>query len=347
LATWVLLPALLLPQTGYVAQRLVSAGSRAASVTMEELAGERAPRRWRERAASAGATIATAVVLAMPRGPARAATLPPPGGEAHAPVSSQASPTVRQRLRSQQQQPLAFLGVGRRYKNLKPPLPPREAGADEIDMDAIVPKGVARRYTSRSYIFSDGLTRRTDLADELEQLDEVKSDRAWERTASTLTTYSFAAGSIYLTVRGLQGVERWMKQQELKDIEEERELTGQYISVDAGDVDSVIDPRTGKNLTLVKRKEPSGKKTVGNATETGEEAVEQAPWILRVLGRGGAQAADDEDFFAPTTAASAPRKDPSSGGGAPGADGDGEGEGGGDGTDDDTDDLDELNDLLG
>ena len=37
---------------------------------------------------------------------------------------------------------------------------------------------------------------------------------------------------------------------EQRDIDEERDLTGTYISIDAGDVESAIDPRTGKNITI-------------------------------------------------------------------------------------------------
>ena len=37
---------------------------------------------------------------------------------------------------------------------------------------------------------------------------------------------------------------------EQRDIDEEQALTGTYISIDAGDVESAIDPRTGKNITI-------------------------------------------------------------------------------------------------
>ena len=181
----------------------------------------------------------------------------------------------------------------------------------------------------------------------------MKRSGSFERTASTLTTYAVVGGGIYLTVQGVFGIERWMKEQELRDIEEERELTGQYISVDAGDVDTSIDPRTGKNLTIVKRDAPS--KSPSNATAVSDGEAAPAPWILRVLGLGGSQQAssgpDDDDFWTPPTAASAPKKDPSSGGGggeggAPGGEG-GEGGDGGDGMEDDTSGLDSVSDLLG
>ena len=122
-----------------------------------------------------------------------------------------------------------------------------------IDMDAVVSKKAAKKYTERSYIFSDALTAKSDLLDELEQLDEDANDRQLQKTASTVVMWGGAAGVVYLSVQGLQGVERWMKRQEEEDIEAERELTGQYVSVDAGDVESVIDPKTGKNITIAKR----------------------------------------------------------------------------------------------
>ena len=346
-----------------------------------------------------------AAALAVPRGPARAAQLPP-GGGASAPMSSEAPPTVKKQ-RKQQQKQLAFLGF-RKKKTLREPLARGKLRANEIDMDAIVSKKTARRFTEREFIFSEGLTRRGDLEEELAELDEVKSDRAFERVASTVGLYGVAAGGIYFTVQGARGIERWMKQQELNDIEEERELcvatpeanlpdaeadastisaslrvppfalllllapltrrarvcvcvcvrqlsatyrTGEYISVDAGDVETSIDPLTGKNLTIVKREAP--KNAGGNATVVEDES--STPWILKVLGMGGTKAADDDDFWAPPTAASAPRKSPDSGSGggaAPAADGSGGAEdgsegGGGDGVEDDTTDIDSLGDLLG
>ena len=91
-------------------------------------------------------------------------------------------------------------------------------------MDAIVPAKVAKKFTERKFIFSDELSSKSDLATELEELDEVKNERAFEKTASMVSTYAIAAGGVYLTVKGITSIERWMKQQELDDIEQEREV---------------------------------------------------------------------------------------------------------------------------
>lgn len=349
-----LLPALLVPHAPIApapahTSRAVAIRACEAAPSSSTAADQLTPAHtWRRKARSAGQALVLAAALAVPRGPARAAQLPP-GGGASAPMSSEAPPTVKKQ-RKQQQKQLAFLGF-RKKKTLREPLARGKLRANEIDMDAIVSKKTARRFTEREFIFSEGLTRRGDLEEELAELDEVKSDRAFERVASTVGLYGVAAGGIYFTVQGARGIERWMKQQELNDIEEERELTGEYISVDAGDVETSIDPLTGKNLTIVKREAP--KNAGGNATVVEDES--STPWILKVLGMGGTKAADDDDFWAPPTAASAPRKSPDSGSGggaAPAADGSGGAEdgsegGGGDGVEDDTTDIDSLGDLLG
>ena len=106
------------------------------------------------------------------------------------------------------------------------------------------------------------------LEDELEQLDAARAERSGARAVGTLLTYGGALGGVYLTVTGLSNVERWMKQQELRDIEEEREITGQYISVDAGDVETAIDPLTGKNLTIVGAKKKKDNSTKAEGDET-------------------------------------------------------------------------------
>ena len=49
---------------------------------------------------------------------------------------------------------------------------------------------------------------------------------------------------------------------EQRDIDEERDLTGTYISIDAGDVESAIDPRTGKNITITGQRQRDATLTV-------------------------------------------------------------------------------------
>ena len=354
-----LLPALLLPHAPISpvqssATRVVAIRACEAGPSSSAAADQPKHAQWRRKAKSAGKALVLAAALAVPRGPARAAQLPPSGG-APAPVSRAAAP--RKRSTQRQEKEMAFLGL-RKKKTLRAPLPAHKLRPNEIDMDALVSKKAARRFTERGFIFSDALVERTELELELAELDEVKTEREWERTASSIGTYGVVAGGVYATVKGLTAIERWMKQQELADIEEERELTGQYISVDAGDVETAIDPLTGKNLTIVQK----GPKKDANATAaTGGEAAtaEDAPWILRVLGLAGAKGADDDDFWATPTAASSKPQDPD--GGAPAAGGDGGGgdgsggggtdggedNGGGDGLDDDTSGLDQVDDLLG
>ena len=175
---------------------------------------------WRRKAESAASALTlAAAAIAMPRN-ARALEAPPPTNIAREATSSQ------QQRRAAQEKPLAFLGFGRRHKKgtLKAPLAEGELPADTLDMDAIVPAKVAKKFTERKFIFSDELSSKSDLATELEELDEVKNERAFEKTASMVSTYAIAAGGVYLTVKGITSIERWMKQQELDDIEQEREV---------------------------------------------------------------------------------------------------------------------------
>ena len=176
---------------------------------------------WRRKAESAASALTlAAAAIAMPRN-ARALEAPPPTNIAREATSSQ-----QQQRRAAQEKPLAFLGFGRRHKKgtLKAPLAEGELPADTLDMDAIVPAKVAKKFTERKFIFSDELSSKSDLATELEELDEVKNERAFEKTASMVSTYAIAAGGVYLTVKGITSIERWMKQQELDDIEQEREV---------------------------------------------------------------------------------------------------------------------------
>ena len=89
---------------------------------------------------------------------------------------------------------------------------------------------------------------------ELQELEQKELEKRGKGTLTKVGVIIGAFGVVKVTRGGMRAVEGWMRQQELNDIAEERELTGTYISVDAGDVDTVIDPTTGKNITLAKPK---------------------------------------------------------------------------------------------
>ena len=368
---------------------------------------ERALTRWARRARKGSALLAAAALVASPRG-ARAVEL---RREEPASVSRDAGSGRAGR------RPIdaACLSFPRRKKSLEPPLPPPSEDEREnlIDLDALLSKKQAKRYTERSFIFDDALTSKPELQEELEEIEAFKSRNAGQRGLVFVATAGGAVGLVYTGTRVLLGIERWLKQQvgatasrprtctahrpvrtllhvhplmrtptrvaraharvqELNDIEEEREMTGQYISVDATDVTTSIDPTTGKNWTIGKGKKAAG---AANATAAGAASVPvekpAVPWILRVLGLGGAVSADDDDFWAASPSAASKKKDaddagptpPPAAGGGPEGSGDGGapptpapggGDAGGgaeaaddDGLEDDSSGVDTLDDLLG
>lgn len=311
-------------------------------VVMRAADGERGP--WSQRLRSAGTALATALVLVVPRGPARAAQLE----DLSAPDATTITRSIGDARRRAPPE-AAFLWFQRKKELVPPYLPINPPSPSEIDMDELVPKKWAHRFTDREFIFSDSLTAKSELEEEMDDLETYKDASRGTRALQGVVTLGGSAGLIYLSVKGLTGVEKWIKDQERKDIEEEMELTGTYISVDAGDVDSAIDPKTGKNLTI-------SRGTKVNSTSAGDGQPKEAPWLLRVLGLGDSIAADDDDFWesskpAPTFGPGKPMGD---GGADAGGSGDGEGDGGGDtdgdGDGDDDDDssgIDELDDLLG
>ena len=171
---------------------------------------------------------------------------------------------------------------------------------------------------------------------------------------------------------------------EQRDIDEEQALTGTYISIDAGDVESAIDPRTGKNITItgecqrdaaliagcswvhsVARPSPdevynhprtiTGAKKEKEKARAGTEVADERvgpSWLPNWLSSflNDAPRDDDQDFWDPPDATEAP-SEPKGGGGSPsagGSDGGVDGaDGDGGGGDDDTSGIDALNDLLG
>jgi hypothetical protein len=102
------------------------------------------------------------------------------------------------------------------------------------------------KYSSKDYIFSDSLTQVSRLEREFD--DILWHSLANRRLHRARTIANLGEGVLLVAgVRGgLMAYERWQKEQERKDIEEELELTGMYVSVDASSVVEFTDAKTGE-----------------------------------------------------------------------------------------------------
>ena len=224
--------------------------------------------------------------------------------------------------------------------------------------------------SSTDFIFSESLTAQ-QLEEELDDLGR-RTETKTVRRAQTTVTFVGAGALIYAGINFLKGFQAWCSssssatsrrrsrcappppacntappahppRRRRRPLAEPPppppQLTGQYISYDASDVEYVIDAATGKNMTVAGSK----------ADKSKEDDVEKPPpppppkWMPGFI--ANAKAADDADFFeaakrgsrssaraSTRTAAAAP---------APCLDGDD------DEADDDSGDLDDLDDLLG
>ena len=139
-----------------------------------------ASRGWAQRLRSASAAAAAALVLAVPRGPARAAQ-----ESLAAPVPTPVSAPLDVTRDGASEPEAAFLGIQRRKKLTPPYLKTNPPRPDELDMDAIAPKKLARRFTERDFIFSDGLTAKSELEEELEELEVFKESSKGSRALQT------------------------------------------------------------------------------------------------------------------------------------------------------------------
>jgi len=99
-----------------------------------------------------------------------------------------------------------------------------------------------------NFLFSPDTTKRTEIQIEIDQIedDEYKYS-TWKNTRNGITVVGSAI-SIWFGYKGLTVWEKWMKDQEQKEIEEEIKLTGTYIDPSAANIESSIDPVTGKRI---------------------------------------------------------------------------------------------------
>ena len=163
---------------------------------------------WRARLRTGSTAVAAAALLAVPRGPAQAAEI---GSDGAAGISRDVG-SFKCGSRRRRLEP-AFLGFARKKSGLDMPLDRSELRGNQIDLDAIVSPKMAKRFTERGFIFSDSLTYKGELAEELDELDAIKEDKKGAVLVSTLTTTGGAVGLVYLSVKGLQGIEDYFKRQ--------------------------------------------------------------------------------------------------------------------------------------
>jgi hypothetical protein len=94
-----------------------------------------------------------------------------------------------------------------------------------------------RLYSSKDFIFSDGLTRLNHIEREYDDIVWRALDRKGNLIRNG-TYLAAGAGMVAGSVYGATAFERWARERERKDIEEEIERTGRYVSVDASAVDA-------------------------------------------------------------------------------------------------------------
>lgn len=126
---------------------------------------------------------------------------------------------------------------------------------------------------NENFLFSPQTTTNSEVEMEIEEIeDDEYRYSAWKNTQIGLAVGGSALG-MWFAYNGLNAWERWMKEQEKKDIEEEIEMTGTYINPGAGNVEASIDPITGKKIQIknLGKQDPEKKKTLDNENSEKKE----------------------------------------------------------------------------
>jgi len=301
---------------------------------------------------TASTSVAAAVFLALvgPRGAARAAE------SLEAPTHSA---TTNSRLLDRAPPSLTFSGergqlsvrtlsprrgtIEQLEEDMAQLRPSPEAGKLPTDMSDLLGRDAHQQYTNNGFLFDEELTELTPLQEELDELAEYEGANDGIAKFKGVFAAAGTGAVMYAALRVLQAAEKTFITNQKKEMQEEMDLTGMFIAIDAGEVEGAIDPRTGKNITvggsekLPKAGEPAA--DVAPTAAGTEAAKSEAPWLLRVLGLDNAASADDDSFWddkvAPPTQPTAPSGDNKDDAQEP------------EDVDDDTDGIDELEDLLG
>jgi len=129
---------------------------------------------------------------------------------------------------------------------------PTPSDASEINLSNL--RITKEDIIDENFLFSKNTTQKTSIEVEI---DEIEDDefryKNWRNTQIGLAIGGSGVG-MWFAYKGLNAWEKWMKEQEQKDIEEEIEMTGTYINPGAGNVDASIDPVTGKKIVIKEEK---------------------------------------------------------------------------------------------
>merc|ERR1711998_125749 len=100
------------------------------------------------------------------------------------------------------------------------------------------------------FLFSPSTTSITEVEKEIEEIEDDEYRYSSWRNTQVLLALGGSALGMWFAFKGLTALEKWMKEQEQKDIEEEIQMTGTYINPGAEKVEASIDPKTGKRIQI-------------------------------------------------------------------------------------------------
>jgi len=127
-----------------------------------------------------------------------------------------------------------------------------------IEIDAFDLRITQEDVLNEKFLFSEKTTQNSMIEREVQEIedDEFRYE-SWRSTQIGLTMGGSLLG-MWFTFKGLNRWEKWMRDQEQKDIEKEIKMTGKYINPSSPGIRTTIDPLTGKKFSSDK---PSKKKS--------------------------------------------------------------------------------------
>ncbi|AEA38746.1 hypothetical protein CPARA_1gp088 (nucleomorph) [Cryptomonas paramecium] len=108
---------------------------------------------------------------------------------------------------------------------------------------------------NNSFLFSSKTIKFSEVEVELKDIEKDERRCLFWKDVQTGLVLGGSAIGIWVFYEGLTTWEKWIKEQEKKNIQEEIELTGIYIDPNASNVETSIDPITGKKIQIKSEKD--------------------------------------------------------------------------------------------
>lgn len=147
----------------------------------------------------------------------------------------------------------------------------KTSNLNAIEIDTVGLRITREDMLNEKFLFSHKLIQNSSVENDIQEIeDEEYNYKNWRNSQIGLAIGGSILG-MWFTFKGLNAWEKWMKDQEQKDIQEEIKMTGRYIHPSAKNLNISVDPVTGKKILVNEKQKKQDEKKFDHSPEDKKE----------------------------------------------------------------------------